>query len=133
MKKVIVIYDDSRKPDQEIRVITGHKTFGNTIFKRQSLKLRSKALFLGFENVEAFMDSEDAYELRDEYAGGDGSVFKIYSDHEPMDREALKVLLEKSLYVHENYSIIDEDRVAAVMYPSFDEWLKAKDPAEESR
>lgn len=132
MKKVIVIYDDSRKPDQEIRVITGHKSFGNTIFKRQSLKQRSKALFMGFENVEIFMGADEAYESRDEYAGGSDPVFKIYSDHEPMDKEALRILLEKSLYVNENYAVYDGERIAAVMYPSYDEWLGSGSQADES-
>ena len=58
MKKVTVIYDDSRKPDREIRVITGHKSFGDTIFKRQSLRQRSRNMFIEYEIVNAFMESD---------------------------------------------------------------------------
>ncbi len=132
MKKVIVIYDDSRKPDQEIRVITGYKSFGNTIFKRQSLKQRSRLKFLECDKVEAFMETEEAFELKDDYAGAEASVFKIYSDHEPVNMDALKVLLEKSLYVNENYSVAVGESVAAVLYPSFDEWLRSADLNEEA-
>ena len=38
MKKVIVIYDDSLKPNKEIRSIPGDKSYGDTIFKRVTLK-----------------------------------------------------------------------------------------------
>ena len=42
MKKVIVIYDDSLKPNKEIRSITGDKSYGDTIFKRVTLKNRMR-------------------------------------------------------------------------------------------
>ncbi len=132
MKKVIVIYDDSRKPDREIRVITGHKSFGDTIFKRQSLRQRSGTMFLKYEIVKTFIESDEAYELIDEYAGSDDPVFKIYSDHEAVDKEALGILLEKSLYVNENYSVFDGEKTAAVIYPSFAAWLNAGSDADEA-
>ncbi len=132
MKKVTVIYDDSRKPDREIRVITGHKSFGDTIFKRQSLRQRSRTMFLEYEIVNTFMESDEANESGDEYSGSDDPVFKIYSDHEPVDKDALGVLLEKSLYVNENFSVIDGEKIAAVMYPSFTAWLNAGNAADEA-
>ena len=42
MKRVIVVYDDSFMPNKEIRTITGDKTYGETIFKRVTLKNRMK-------------------------------------------------------------------------------------------
>ena len=132
MKKVTVIYDDSRKPGREIRVITGHKSFGDTIFKRQSLRQRSRTMFLEYEIVNAFMESDEANESGDEYSGSDDPVFKIYSDHEPVDMDALGVLLEKSLYVNENFSVFDGEKIAAVMYPSFTAWLNAGNAADEA-
>ena len=132
MKKVTVIYDDSRKPGREIRVITGHKSFGDTIFKRQSLRQRSRTMFLEYEIVNTFMESDEANESGDEYSGSDDPVFKIYSDHEPVDMDALGVLLEKSLYVNENFSVFDGEKIAAVMYPSFTAWLNAGNAADEA-
>lgn len=116
MKKVIVVYDDSRKPDSEISAITGKKSFGNTIFKRQSLKERAKGKFAGLENVETFLSLSDGGsfdEIPEDY-----SVFKLYSDHEITDRDAVKVLLEKSIYAKENYTVYCKGRPAAVIYPS---------------
>ena len=132
MRKCIVIYDDSRKPDRDIRIITGHKSFGDTIFKRQSLRQRSKAMFLEYDTVRTFMGSDEALQLKDEYTGSDDPVFRIYSDHEPVDKEALGVLLEKSLYVNENFSVLDGERIAAVMYPSFTSWMNEENTAEET-
>ena len=132
MKKVTVIYDDSRKPDREIRVITGHKSFGDTIFKRQSLRQRSRTMFLKYEIVNTFMEPDEANELRAEFTGSNDPVFKIYSDHEPTDKEALGVLLEKSLYVNENFSVFDGEKIAAVIYPSFAAWMNAGNTADEA-
>ena len=42
MKKIIVIYDDSMMPEAEIGTITGQKSYGDTIFKRVTLKNRMK-------------------------------------------------------------------------------------------
>ena len=40
MKKAVIIYDDTRIPDRMIRDITGNKSFGDTIYKRMSLRER---------------------------------------------------------------------------------------------
>ena len=39
-KKVVFIYDDSERPNQKIKEITGDKSFGETILKRKTLKER---------------------------------------------------------------------------------------------
>ena len=42
MKSIVVVYDDSLKPNREISTITGNKSYGDTIFKRITLKNRMK-------------------------------------------------------------------------------------------
>ncbi len=58
MKKVIIIYDDSRKPGPEISAITGKKSYGNTIFKRRSLMEWSR-LRLPDDIMERFITASD--------------------------------------------------------------------------
>ena len=43
MKRIFVIYDDSKMPGKEIKTITGAKSYGETIFKRVTLKDRMEA------------------------------------------------------------------------------------------
>lgn len=131
MKKIIVIYDDSRKPDQEISAITGKNSFGCTIFKRQSLKERTQSRFADIDNVEMFVEAAafdaDALPIK----SNDDSVFKLYSDHEITDMDAVKVLLEKSLYAKENYAVYCDDKPAAIIYPSVNAYVSQKNIMEE--
>ena len=60
MKKVIVIYDDSLKPNKEIRSITGDKSYGDTIFKRVTLKNRMR------EEIEKNKNVVSMYSISDE-------------------------------------------------------------------
>lgn len=116
MKKVIIIYDDSRKPGPEISAITGKKSYGNTIFKRRSLMEWSR-LKLPDDIVEKFIAVSG--NIKEESAGISDkcSVFKLYSDQQITDEAAVKVLLEKSTYAKENYTVYCNGRAAAVIYP----------------
>lgn len=130
MKKVIVVYDDSRRPGQEISEITGRKSYGNTIFKRRPLKEWTRLKLsddMVADYVQAGKDDEMLGGLTDEY-----SVFKVYSDQEITDINAVKVLLEKSIYAKENYTIFSNGRPAAVMYPSVRAYLSQENPAKEA-
>ncbi len=118
MKNVIVIYDDSRKPDQEISMITGRKSYGNIIFKRQSLRTRTRERVLGLDGVYAFTDLSELNDRMDELKGVTAGVVRLYSDHEITDMEAFSVLLKKSLYVKENYAVVCDGNIAAILYPS---------------
>ncbi len=132
MKKIIVVYDDSRVPGQEINAVTGKKSYGNIIFKRQSLKDRAREIINGTDAVSDFVTPAELSDSRVLLHETDAAVFKIYSDHEVSDRKALKVLLEKSLYAKEAYSVYCNDKIAAVIYPGIREYTKQDDVSEES-
>ena len=131
MKKVIVVYDDSRKPGQEISEVTGGKSYGSTIFKRQSLKERMRQRISADPNVCAFMTASEYPERIKEYAARDICIFKLYSDREIADMKAVGILLEKSAYAKENYAIYDKDGIAAVIYPSVNAYEWQNDPSDE--
>ena len=119
MKKVIVIYDDNRIPSQEIKAITGRKSFGNTILRRKSLRDRMKEDVLKSDKVCMFIDAEKAEHLTDEDYEKSSSVVVIYSDHQMCDFAQCMILLEKAVYINEIYRVVDNSTgsVAAVMYP----------------
>ncbi|MBR4718894.1 MAG: hypothetical protein IKP31_01485 [Lachnospiraceae bacterium] len=126
MKKIIVVYDDSRKPGQEISAITGKKSYGNIIFKRQSLKKRAEDNFTDMDNVELFIDASSFDVDNLPVRSNDNSVFRLYSDQEITDMDAVKILLEKSLYAKENYAIYCNDKPSAIIYPSVNAYVSGR-------
>ena len=124
MRQVIVLYDDSRRPNQEIKSITGKKSYGNTIFKRVSLRDRAKNRFLGNELVCDFVDL-DSFNVQDISVSPDSvSVFKLYSNYEMLDMDKVGILLEKSLYAKECYCIKCDSNIAAIIYPDINFFLR---------
>lgn len=116
MKKTVILYDDSRKPDGMIRNITGNKSFGETIYKRKSLRDKMAAIAAKQDMCAAFLDTEDV--LTDKYAKN--AVLKLYSDMPVRDEKAFGVLLEKATYAKECYRIVQDGEIAAVIFPDPD-------------
>ena len=56
-RNVVIVYDDSRKPGKDIAAITGNKSFGRTIYKRQTLRERVEAAFREIPGVAGFFDA----------------------------------------------------------------------------
>lgn len=128
MKDIIIIYDDSRKPNQEIRSITGEKTFGDTIFKRVTLKERMKQELLRFSHIRSFMTYQKAenfnnVSLSAVAAGNTCSVLHLFSDCGLRNREALKVLLEKAGFINENFVAMCDDKIALAMFADVSAYL----------
>lgn len=122
MRKVIVIYDDSRKPNQDIRNITGKKSFGNTIFKRISLEARMEQRMLSHAPVAQFLKCP----LPKQMELTDGQVvFLLFSDFGIRNEKELGILLEKACYINENYRVVCEGRVAAVIYTDYEQYLRS--------
>ncbi len=123
MKKVIVVYDDSLKPNKEIRSITGDKSYGNTIFKRVTLKNRMREEIEKNKNVISVYsigDRQNAEKLKEELINekdGQAAVFYLYSNFGLADTMQFQTLLTKTAYVNECYTVYCGDRPAAVMLP----------------
>ncbi len=131
MKKVLVVYDDSRKPGQEISAVTGGKSYGSTIYKRQSLKERMRRALSTQDCVCGFVTADEYRDHMRENAYGNVCVFRLYSDREIKDPGAVSILLEKSLYAKENYTVCSGDSIAAVIYPSLKDYESEEDPSAE--
>ena len=127
MKELLVIYDDSRHPVAEICSITGRKSYGNIIFKRQSLRQRTREKLAGLEGVYAFVGADETADLARQAYIREMPVFKLYSDHEAVDIPAVAILFEKARYIKENYAVECNGQIAAVMYPSFSAFTEQTD------
>ena len=127
MKKAVIIYDDTRIPDRMIRDITGNKSFGDTIYKRMSLRERAGSCAKMQAACCGFFDLGD--KIGDDFA--QCAFLKLYADMVIRDEKAFSILMEKSLYAKECYQIVCGDKVAGVIYPDRQAYELA-DPAEEA-
>lgn len=59
IRKAVIVYDDSRRPGRDIAGITGSKSFGQTIYKRRTLRDRVADAFMGIPGVAGFYDAGD--------------------------------------------------------------------------
>ena len=111
-KNVVVVYDDSRKPGGDIAVITGNKSFGETIYKRRTLRDRVAAAFSEMPHVAGFFDAGSK-----EIAGiKDTPVILYYSDFGIAKIKDLETIVYKAGYAHENYKITHANRIACVIF-----------------
>ncbi len=125
MKKVIVVYDDSLKPNREIRTITGDKTYGETIFKRVTLKDRMGEEIAKNKAVIAMLSVGDPKEVdklnKDLILGTDDpdntAVVYLYSNYGLSDTKEFQNLLTKACYINDQFVAGSDEGVAAVLIP----------------
>lgn len=135
MKKTIVIYDDTCKPNQEIASITGGKTYGQTIFKRVTLKDRMKEEISRCKTVGTFLvydNPEEEEKLKRELInekgkGGGQSVVYLYSNFGLADTHEFQTILTKAAYVEQTYVALCDEKLAAAVFSDIDTALEALD------
>ncbi len=112
IRNVSIVYDDSRKPAKDIATITGNKSFGQTIYKRQTLRERVAEVFLAIPGVEGFYDADpkEISQIRDT------SVILYFSDFGVADIKGIETIVYKAGYAHENYKITHANRIACVIF-----------------
>ncbi len=120
-KTVAVVYDDTRKPGREISGITGNKSFGSTIYKRQTLKQRVRECFASIPGVSGFYEagSKEISGLKNTH------VILFFSDFGIAKIKELETIVYKAGYAHENYKITHANRIACVIFKDEDEFFKA--------
>lgn len=111
-RSVAIVYDDTRKPGKEIAGITGNKSFGETIYKRMTLKERVEAVFARIPGVSGFYSagSKEMSALKDTH------VILFFSDFGVANIKDLETIVYKAGYAHENYKITHANRIACVIF-----------------
>lgn len=121
IRKVAIVYDDSRRPGKDIAGITGNKSFGQTIYKRRTLRDRIADVFLGIPGVSGFYDVGDK-EIADLE---DTTVILYFSDFGVAKIKDLETIVYKAGYAHENYKITHANRIACVIFCDTDSYLSS--------
>lgn len=115
MRRVIGIYDDTVKPDSDIRSITGSKSFGETIFHRETLKEHTKKIFKASSYIAGVEDDKSAEAILSDICAKDFSILLLYSCFIISDIKAFNVLAEKAVYAHDNYKVTCGGKIACVI------------------
>jgi hypothetical protein len=132
MKKIVVIYDDSQKPNKEISTITGNKSYGDTIFKRVTLKNRMKEVLMQEKavlKVLSYNTPSDKETIIDALltVNRDVTVLHLYSNYALYSTKEFATLLTKACFTTQDYQILCEGKLAMVMANSVQNYLKIFD------
>lgn len=129
MKRIYVVYDDSKMPGREIRTITGDKSFGDTIFKRVTLRERVFAEIEKVKEVAAvlyYRGREDAEAVLSGLPLGEQvTVVHLYSNFGLADTAAFSVLLKKAEYMNEAYTVFSNGKPAMCFLESAESYKRA--------
>ncbi len=120
VRNVAVVYDDTRKPGRDIAGITGNKSFGQTIYKRKTLKERVADVFEKMEGVNFYeAGSKEMMALKNT------PVILYFSDFGVAKIKDLETIVYKAGYAHENYKITHLNRIACVIFKNEKEFFSA--------
>ncbi len=121
-RSVAIVYDDTRKPGRDIAGITGNKSFGCTIYKRQTLHDLIAEEFQRMPQVSCFVDagSKEMTLLRNT------AVILFFSDFGIAQPKEVETIVYKAGYARENYKITHGNRIACVIFKDEQAFFSAK-------
>ena len=129
LKKIVFLYEDSDRPNQKIKEITGNKTFGETILKRKTLKMR----VLEEVEKESFVAAVYSYSSKEEQTEvlkqlkslpKEFAVIHMRSSFGIRNREAFKILLEKTQFVQQTMCVKENEKTALFLCKSISDYLE---------
>ena len=131
MKQIFVIYDDSKMPGKEIKTITGAKSYGETIFKRVTLKDRMEAEIVKEKQVLTVFNYKGEKDNAALFAAlpldNNTTIVHLYSNFGLKDTRAFSVLLKKAEFMNESYTAFCDNKPAMSFLAGADSYKKAFD------
>ena len=116
MKRIFVIYDDSKMPGKEIKTITGAKSYGETIFKRVTLKDRMEAEIVKEKQVVSVFYYKGKQDNAALFAAlpmdNNTTIVHLYSNFGLKDTKAFAVLMKKAEFMNEPYTAFCDGKPA---------------------
>lgn len=129
LKKIIFVYDDMELPCGTVKSITGSKTFGNTIFKKKTLRNRvfeEVEKNAGIEEIMTYSKEITVEEwiTRFEEVKKDCVVLHMYSNFAVSDGEQFQILLGKARFVHQSMVVVDGSKIAMGIFENTQEYIR---------
>lgn len=128
LKKVIVVYDDTVVADKLVKNITGPKSFGNTIFKRKTLKRRMTEVLMSNNFIVDVIEYREGDTI-DQLTGalkdvpGNCCVMHLYSNYGIKNMESFNLLLEKAQFINTNILVKQQEKTIFVLFGNVDEYI----------
>ena len=132
MSRLLIIYDDSQQPEEDIRAIIGNRHFGEIIIEKQTVKERMQAQFLSCfpECTILSLDrADDIASLREqletEMSRGNGRirVLHFFSSFLFCQKEEAESVLKCAAFAERVYTAKQNEAVIFFALPSLDEYL----------
>lgn len=129
LKKIIFVYDDMVIPGGAVKSITGNKTFGNTIFKKKTLRSRVLEEVEKNPAIDEILTYSKEITVKEwtekfEELKKDCVVVHMYSNFAVADREQFQILLGKARFVHQTMVAVDGSRIAMGIFENVLEYLR---------
>lgn len=128
LKKIVIVYDDNVEAGKSVKTITGPKTFGNTIFKRKTLKRRMIDMLMENSFVKSVIEydkgEEIEYLIRDvAKVESDCAILHLSSNYGIKNHENFRLLLEKAQFINNNIIINEGGEAIAAIFKSYEEYI----------
>lgn len=128
MRKIYVIYDDSKMPNKEIKTITGNKSYGETIFKRVTLQNRMKEQIKKEKQVAGifvYKNEMDADDLQDflPSANENATIIHLYSNFGLANTAEFSVLLHKAQFMNESFTAMCDEAPAMSFFTDVADYI----------
>lgn len=129
LKKVIVVYDDTVVANNLVKNITGPKSYGNTIFKRKTLKQRMKEVLLSKNFIVNMIDYNNT-DSTDYLTGAlkdvpvNCCVMHLYSNYAIKDLSSFNLLLEKAQFINNNIIVKQQDKIMLVLFANVEDYIR---------
>ncbi|MGM9534385.1 MAG: hypothetical protein ACI3VR_04000 [Intestinibacter sp.] len=126
MRNVILVYDDRKKSNEDIKRIVGNKKFSEIIFKGKTLKDRYLENLTEFKFIKKIYEicDEDDLKLLDEelsYLSDDYRVIHIYSNYVISDVQKFKIIVQKANYLNGNI-VVKVPEIAMKLFINLEEY-----------
>lgn len=117
--KVICIYDNHIAPNVFIKNIIGEKTFGEVILKRKSIKDKFLQFIKKQDSISEVIEMDHDWQiealLNKMKSLEDIHIIHFFSNFVIMDEMKVRILIQKAMYIQENYLILSEGAPALFM------------------
>lgn len=132
MNRVLIVYDDSNLPNEEVRAIVGGRRFGEVLIGKQPVRERMRAFFLDalpeatlltLESAEEIAALQEAALAEQNCTGGRLRVLHFFSDATFLRRENAQTVLKSAAFAERVYTAKSEGHDAFYAFPCAEQYV----------
>lgn len=127
---IYAIYDDTGRKSEVIEDIIGEKGFADVVVKKKKLEDYYRGSVeqvypdIEWRKIHSMFEYADLVKTMELVRESDAKVIHCFSNYIFSDTEKALLTVEKLRFIDETYKVMDDRRVAAVMFPSVGEYIR---------